>query len=156
MKTISCYNWKLLSFKQGLTKQCLCSHEPTLNVLISTKTEKVEIPSFLLTCETSEQNGLFSWTKNVTKEKTITITNMLPFKHKSKHDMVKKILTSTSCNTNHFDTTCILRNQSVPLLSHARYQCMSLNWYLKLLKINFVGRLVRTSLIVYCWGVLTY
>ena len=29
MKTIGCCNWKLLSFKWGLTKRCLCLHEPT-------------------------------------------------------------------------------------------------------------------------------
>ena len=76
-------NRKLFSFKRGLTKRCLCSHhevttscshEPTLNVLVSPKTKKAKIPSFLYTCETSEQNGLFLWTKIVTKEKTITIT----------------------------------------------------------------------------------
>ena len=58
IKTIGSCNWKLLSFKWGLKKWCLCSHEPTLNVTInSPKTEKVNLPS--LTSETSKQNRLF-------------------------------------------------------------------------------------------------
>ena len=42
-KTIGRCNWKLLSFKWGLTKRCLCSHEPTLNAeLISPKPKKLK------------------------------------------------------------------------------------------------------------------
>ena len=108
MKIIGCCNWKLLSFKWGLTRRYLCSHEPTLNVLISPKTDKVKIPFFFKPVKLLNKIVYFYELKLLQKRKLSQLQICYLWIINRNMTWWKKSLTFTSCNTNRFDTTCTI------------------------------------------------